>query len=253
MRRIFFLITIILSAAAFISGSFAVSLTHAETGTRDIINITTKALKTADQFIEVNMAIPVIEGLQDGKTQTAVNSSFKRDALEFKDTIEKQARSGYLDAQKGNYPFHTYQAYMDYKVAYNSDNILSIPVTYYSYTGGAHGMTNIVARNINLNTGKEIALKDIFKEGVDYKDIIKQEVAKQINQQPEIYFEDAVKTVEKSNEEPSFYIENGSIIVYFPLYSIAPYSSGIREFRIPLEKFRNGLDSEYVQIVIYNA
>ena len=35
------------------------------------------------------------------------------------------------------------------------------------YTGGAHGLTTKVSYNYNLKTGKELKLKDLFKEGFD--------------------------------------------------------------------------------------
>lgn len=231
-----------------ITGAFAAKAQLVDVSVKSQVNISIKIIKNADQYIEVDMKIPVIEGLTDKSIQNMLNSSFERDALDFKNEIEKESRNGFEEAKKANYPFHTYQAYLEYEITYNKDNILSIPLTYYSYTGGAHGMTNIVSRNINLKTGKDIAIKDMFKEGVNYKDIIKQEVIKQIKLQPEIYFEDAIKTVEESNEEFSFYIEDGNIVVYYSLYSIAPYASGIREFKIPLEIFKDGINPEYQKV-----
>lgn len=233
-RLLFGYILVVIFVVLMISGAFAAKAQLADIKVKDKISITTKEIKSTDQYTEVNIKLPVIEGLSNKYIQDKLNLSFEKDALDFKNIIEEQAKSGFEEAMKGDYPFHTYQAYIEYKVTYNGDNVLSIPLTYYSYTGGAHGMTNLLSRNINLKTGEDIALKNIFKEGVDYKKIIKQEVIKQIKLEPEIYFEDAIKTVEESNEEFSFYIENGNIVVYYSLYSIAPYASGIREFRIPL-------------------
>jgi hypothetical protein len=230
-----------------ISGIFGAKAQLVDVRIRDKIKISTKEIKYADQYIEENIKIPVIEGLSNMSIQDRINLSFEKDALDFKNIIEKQSKDGFEEAKSAGYPFHAYQAYIEYKVTYNKDNLLSIPVTYYSYIGGAHGITNIISRNINLKIGKDIAIKDMFKEGVNYKDIIKQEVIKQIKLQPEIYFEDAIKTVEGSNEKFSFYIEDGNIVVYYSLYSIAPYSSGIREFKIPFEVFKDGINPEYKQ------
>ena len=240
-------ILIVSLVVVMISGVFAAKAQLVDVRIRDKIKISTKEIKYADQYIEENIKIPVIEGLSDKNIQDRINLSFEKDALDFKNIIDKQSKDGFEEAKSAGYPFHTYQAYIEYKVTYNKDNILSIPVTYYSYTGGAHGMTNIISRNINLKTGKDIALMNMFKEGVNYKDLIKQEIVKQIKLQPEIYFEDAIKTIEESNEEFSFYIENGNIVVYYSLYSIAPYASGIREFKIPLEVFKDGINPEYKQ------
>ncbi len=55
-----------------------------------------------------------------------------------------------------------------------------MPVTYYQYTGGAHGLTTKVSYNYNLKTGNELKLKDLFKEGFDYKSIIDKKVKEDI-------------------------------------------------------------------------
>lgn len=246
-KLLFGYILIVSLMAVMISGVFAAKAQLVDMGVKDKINIYAKTIKNTNQYMDVNIKIPVINGLSDKSIQNMINTSFEKDALDFKSIIEKQSREGFDYAKKENYPFNIYQAYVDYKITYDKDNILSIPITYYSYTGGAHGMTNIASRNINVKTGKDIALKDIFKEGVNYKDIIKNEVIKQIKLQPDIYFEDAVKTVEASNEEFSYYFEDGNIVVYYSLYSIAPYVSGIREFKIPLEIFKDNINPEYQQ------
>lgn len=226
---------IMLVAVFFIvSGTFAGKAQQTFLETRDEATVSTKEIKSEDQYIQVNIKIPVIQGMKNKKIQDKINTNFERDAVDFKNKLEKEARLGFEDARKNNYPFRVYQAYIDYKVTYMESSIISIPVTYYSYTGGAHGTTEVISRNIDLKTGKELALKDIFKEDTDYKNLIKQEVIKQIKLEPGIYFEDAIQTVEESKEDPSFYIEDGHIVVYYPLYSIAPYASGIREFRIPV-------------------
>lgn len=233
-KLLFGYILIVFLVVLMISGAFSAKAQLTGVGVSNEVTVSTNEIKSANQYIEADIKIPVIEGLKNKAIQDMINSSLERDALDFKNTIEKQARIGFEESKKGNYPFHVYQAFIDYKVTYNKNNILSMPITYYSYTGGAHGMTDIVSRNIDLKTEKDIALKDMFKEGTDYRNIIKQEVIKQIKLEPEIYFEDAIKTVEESNEDPSFYIEDGNIVVYYSLYHIAPYASGIREFRVPV-------------------
>lgn len=247
-KQLFGFIMAVSLVVILISGAFAAKAQLVDIKAGDNMNIRTKEIKNTDQYTEVDIKIPVIEGLGNKDIQSMINISIEKDAENFKSEIEKQAKEGFEEAKKGDYPFHTYQAFIECKVTYSKNNILSIPISYYSYTGGAHGMTNIISRNINLKTGGDIALKDIFKEGTDYKDIIKQEVIKQIKLEPEVYFEDAIKTVNESNEEFSFYLEDGNIVVYYSLYSIAPYASGIREFKIPLDTFKDGINQEFTQL-----
>ena len=39
------------------------------------------------------------------------------------------------------------------------------------------------------------------------------------------------------SENQGFYISSGNIVIYFQVYEIAPYVTGIPEFYIPVEKF----------------
>lgn len=248
-RQLFGYILTVSLVTFVISGAFAAKAGLVDTKVRDNVNISTKAIRNTDQYINVDIKIPVIAGLEDSNIQSKLNMSFEKAAADFKNEMGQRAREGFEEAKTYNYPFNLYQAFIEYKVTYNSDNILSIPITYYSYLGGAHGTTDIFSRNINLKTGKDINIKDMFREGINYTDIIKQEVIKQIKLQPELYFEEAVKTVEESKEEFLFYIEDGNIVVYYPLYSIAPYAAGIREFKIPFEIFKDKINPEYHQII----
>ncbi len=52
-------------------------------------------------------------------------------------------------------------------ITYNSGNILSLEISEYVYTGGAHGNSSFSLFSFNLENGKQIALDDIFKG--DYK------------------------------------------------------------------------------------
>ena len=51
---------------------------------RDGVWVSTKEIKGSDQYIEINMKIPVIEGMEDKKIQAKINASLERDAVDFK-------------------------------------------------------------------------------------------------------------------------------------------------------------------------
>jgi len=115
---------------------------------------------------------------------------------------------------------------------------LSLSVFYYSYTLGAHGHALQRAYNFNLENGKEILLGDILKEKKDDVDIINQEIKRQMELNPQQYFSEWSVFQSISEEQPFYLIEDG-IVVYFGLYEIAPYASGIRYFKIPYSLFEN--------------
>ncbi|EKY28647.1 hypothetical protein HMPREF0216_00700 [Clostridium celatum DSM 1785] len=124
-----------------------------------------------------------------------------------------------------------YQLYARYKITNNSD-ILSFYIDYYQFTGGAHGVTTRIAYNVDLYTGAELMVEDLFKKEFDFKRVIDKEIGRQIAKDPDRYFmgKDGFNGI-KQNQ--SFYIKNNSLVIYFGLYEIAPYASGISEFIIP--------------------
>jgi hypothetical protein len=184
--------------------------------------------------------------LKNKEIQSSLNAEFEKRAVDFKNEIEKQAKENYELSEQQEYPFRTYEAFVEYKVTFNKNNLLSIPVTYYSFTGGAHGMTIMEPNNIYLKTGKKLLLGDLFKPGYDYKTVIAGEVAKAIHADPATYFEDAIKTVQNFKDNQPFYLEDGNIVIYYGLYEIAPYASGIKEFKLPVSLFKNNLRPEYL-------
>ena len=141
-----------------------------------------------------------------------------------------------LSESNKDYVKYQYELYIDYKLTYNKNNIISIPMNIYEFTGGAHGMTYLNSYNYNLINGKKLKLSDIFKENIDYKKIIDNYIKYVIKKNPDIYFQgnDGFKGIK---EEQSFYIEDDGIVIYFDLYEIAPYYVGIPKFKIKYDEF----------------
>ena len=124
-------------------------------------------------------------------------------------------------------------------MAYNQDGLLSITVDYYQFDGGAHGGTDRRPYNYDLTTGQELALQDLFKQGVKYMEIINREIRKQIAANPEGgYFTQPDMEFKTIADNQPFYLTDGGLVVYFGQYEIAPYAAGIPEFRLPFSLFK---------------
>lgn len=225
------------------------------------MKIKTKTIRSNNEVFISDLKIPVIERLRDTKLQSKINSDFQNDIMEFNNEIEKAARQWEKEAKKQGWKIHPYDAATDFKVNYNDNNLLSISVDYYEYTGGAHGNYKKKTKNIDLNTGKEIALKDLFKDEVKYKDVINKEIKVQIQataqkikkemEQEGIKYkeQDALyKDFKGISDKQSFYIEEGNIVVYFGLYEIGCYADGIPEFRIPISQIKDNVKTEFLVI-----
>ena len=210
------------------------------------LTITTKQVQQNSETIQVDLSIPVIDGLQDSKLQQQLNNRFEQDASTFETDIETQAGEDIKEAAKSGYPFRQYNATTAYKVAYNQNGLLSITVDYYQFTGGAHGATERRPYNYDLEMGKELSLQDLFKAGVNYKEILNREIAAQIKANPEGgYLTQPEMGFETIDDNQPFYLTDGGLVVYFAQYEIAPYVAGIPEFKIPFSLLKDSVEPRF--------
>lgn len=133
---------------------------------------------------------------------------------------------------KADFPesHQVWEAQFDGELLYQSNDIISIAITSYIDTGGAHGILNITFLNFNPITGNLIPNDKLINDLEGFKEIA----------QP--FFVTSIKNkdtgITQATEFPLAkniaYCEDG-IIVLYNTYEIAPYSSGIIEFTIPFE------------------
>lgn len=133
----------------------------------------------------------------------------------------------------------TYRA--DYEVNYNLNNRLSITQRTYQYTGGAHGMTWLKAKTIDLTTGKQLLLADLFKSGANYVERFNQKIKQEAKkrQWPLWGFQGI-------DAKAEYFLSDVGVVVFFQLYAIAPYSEGIIRITIPFSDLADILNPEYL-------
>lgn len=204
------------------------------------ITISDIAIKEDYEALEVDITIPVIQGLADKQVEDEINQTIKEDILNFKYRIQADSEEYLQEARKEGGEIKKYIASAYYIVHYQKNDLLSLSVFYYCYTLGAHGCMVQEAYNLNLANGERIPLQNILKEKKDYLKIINQEIKRQIKLNPKAYFDDGAVFQSISKEKPFYLIEDG-IVIYFRLHEIAPYSSGIRYFKIPFSLFETYL------------
>lgn len=180
-----------------------------------------------------------------------INKTIYNNIMSFKNELKKQAKeygkeyANVLSKSKEDYVKYQYEAYVGYKVTYNKNNVMSIPIKKYEFTGGAHGMTYLDSYNYNLNTGYKLKLSDLFIKNIDYKNIVNSFIKDSISKDPEKYFEgdEGFKGI---SDNQQFYIENDGVVVYFNLYDIAPYYVGIPKFKLSFKDFRQYFNHKYI-------
>jgi len=243
MKKLFFLfcrlIFLGIVTSSFIYTTVLVQAQETKSMAQEII-ITDLVIKEEHEALKVDMVFPLVRGVKDKQVQVEekINQTIQKDVLNFKERLQTESEKYLQGAKEEGWEIRKYEAFAYYIVHYQKDNLLSLSVFYYSYTLGAHGHTLQRAYNFNLENGEEILLGDILKEKKDYVDVINQEIKRQIELNPQEYFTEWSVFQSISEEQPFYLIEDG-IVVYFGLYEIAPYSSGIRYFKIPYSLFGN--------------
>lgn len=181
-----------------------------------------KIIKEKTNFINIDVEIPQIVGLISKEKEEKLNNEI----LDWTNLWIKDTK----DTSEKLMPTSPYELQARYLLTNNKD-ILSFYTDYYQFSGGAHGITTRNMYNINTYTGDKLMLKDLFEEGYDYKKFIDNQIYKEINKNPENYFQ-GKEGFNGIKEDQGFYINNGKIIIHFPYYEIAPYVTGMPEFEI---------------------
>ena len=134
-----------------------------------------------------------------------------------------------------------YEAEMSYEVKENSFEITSILLKIYTYTGGAHGNTTLETYNIGDKDLKLINFETFFNENAkSYFElkindaIANREKVKNINGDEVIFFEEPEINIKNA----VMYFEGDSVKFVFPLYDLAPYSSGMPVFKFSKDEIK---------------
>lgn len=179
--------------------------------------------KSIADAINFSIQKSVISDLQIGEVDTIAFNSIEESI----DGFNKE-----FDDFKHDFPESTYpwEAQIDGDIMYQSDNIISIALTSYMNTGGAHGNLIITFFNFNAQTGKTISNTDLFNDKKAFYKLAK------------TYFQNNVD-VKKTLFEPENFVlpanigySDEGITLLYNTYEIAPYSEGVIEFTIPYDK-----------------
>lgn len=198
-----------------------------------------KATQKSGPYLEINLNVPVLSGFDAAQ---AVNERIQKNvAAAEKDTEEAAAilartpsgvkaglTSGYLYSKSGN--------------------LVSLWLMMQNYSGGAHGLYWIDPYTFNTGTNEIYRFPDLFREGYASAALITERIIKKIEDNPDRYFPSAIEGVKKYDNNLPFYINGNKLVVFFPLYEMAPYAAGISFFDFDSEELKDILKPE-----IYNS
>ncbi len=198
----------------------------------DEIMIRVKTISGDYPALKTNLQIPIFEVFYDKYIPCHITTRIEEDVFGFLERLTEDSDKYLETAREAGWEPRKYIGETIFELHYISEKVLSFSIIFYSYTLGAHGFTERVSYNFDLETGNEIKINDLFLNYNQYTDLINQEIRRQITAEKEIYFNDG-EDFQTINEHQPFYIQYDGIVVHFGLYEIAPYASGIRYFKIP--------------------
>ena len=233
--------------------TYTVKIDDKDTGfiEKNGIKVFTKAVKYKGDYTEVNLKIPVIEGMKNAKLMNRLNHEFEKKTLDLKTEVEEINREVAEEAIKEGYPLRPGCIYTEFTPRLNDNGTMSISVLYYQYTGGAHGNNCQETVNLDLENEKELTLRDLFDSSKDYLKVLNDQLLKHMQNDLDNIFEDTLSNFQAS-DDLKFYLTDDAIVFYFDPYEIAPYSSGILEYQIPYKSLENILNKNYAKQLLKN-
>lgn len=115
-----------------------------------------------------------------------------------------------------------------YELKTNERRVLSLSLTNYAFSGGAHGLTIQNSLTFSTETGKSYSLNELFKPGSDYVAKLSEMIAAEIKRR------DIPLLVDFKSIRPDqdYYIADKSLVIYFQVYELAAYVYGFLYFPI---------------------
>jgi len=201
---------------------------------------------------KISYKYPEFSGIKNEAAQNKINESIKNSAYFYADKFKSDAKINCDFSGLGEYaPSWMCEfdvAFNDYKITANE--ILSVQMEYYQFTGGAHGNTNYVITNYDIKTGEKIDWRQIFLMNSDFFQKISELSFKNLKEklttgETPLSNDEWIKEGTAPNEENYNtnvgFTENGLLII-FQQYQVAPYAAGPQEVIIPYQNIENFLN-----------
>lgn len=202
--------------------------------------VTVKSYTEEDDSKLIYANIPAIENTGNSDLEQRINYEIREKMNSVLEEVNQRAKD-YQDAVLATggtlEDYNPIHVDINYEMKYSGEDVVSFVINKCETLASAY--TEQYIYNIDLKTGKELNLRDVL--GEDYKEIVDNEIYKQIEERkknPDNYYftqeEGGFDGIE--NEYQNFYInKNRKVVIVFYKYEIAPGSMGMQEFEIPNE------------------
>lgn len=208
----------------------------------DITNfVTIDKLALYDKYREINVEIPIIEGLEDTEAQEKINSILRERGIAVYDKAIENSNKIMDESEKAGFLTSMPEIVNQSYTLIRNDDILSFKVVTTEVKAGAYEIANFY--NVDLKNSKLLNISDLFNENYDYISVINNEIIskmKEANEKEDAgYFIDEFTTID---DNTNFYInQEGKLVIIFNEYEIAAGYMGMPEFIINTSVFNNNI------------
>ncbi|UQD53515.1 DUF3298/DUF4163 domain-containing protein [Bacillus methanolicus] len=186
---------------------------------------------------------PQVTGLISKSAQDKINETIKkhiRASYNASVELEKQEQEDRQSSWAKDFEdMLNYEYEVSYEIKYNENNLLSILIYDYMYTGGVHGMETVTSYNFNVLTGQQLKLGDVAKSQTALNKIKKYAIKDLTNRanRGEMIFPEELNNMKIDNKRPFYFTSNGIVIKFFE-YEVAAYAAGMPEVKVPYSVFK---------------
>lgn len=190
-------------------------------------------ISSEDKYAMIEGKLPVF--YSSGKLMRDSTDRIKTKFITLMEVVQKEAKRNFAERERESYSKFILKS--DFEKIKNNCGYDSYLVKTFYYIGGKHGM--ISEEGVNFRKGKNVSLKDIFKDEINYRGLIEQKIEEQIaRSEGDIYYSD----VKIPEEGYGFYFKGDSLVVIFNPYTIASHEAGIINFEIPISEISDFLN-----------
>mgnify|MGYP001625529868 FL=1 len=193
--------------------------------------------------LEIRIDYPCFSGKLSQKSEHVLNSYYLHRAKNLntyaRTKLYPAAVTHFRKSKNNGYEFNFHTFYHTFQPTFLSQNLISLYEDQSVYTSGAHPYTQRFSQTWDVCTPKILKLKNFFVPQFRYADYFIKEIIRQIecSENKDDYFDGVASLVRKYFNENNFYITPKGFVIYYPLYTIAPYYTGIQTFTIPFSCF----------------
>lgn len=188
-------------------------------------------------------ACPVVSIEDNADAAEKINADIRSriDSFLADTEIEEWAMEGYEYhiSEELDYAFLSYYDDMSFGVQRSDSNVISFTITYYTFSGGAHGNYSTQGVNYNTRTGELIAFSDLSDDAdAFHADTLayNQDLAGTEVYQMRMFSEDLLAGVSLESvlyADDAWYLSASGLTFISDPYALGPYVAGTIEFVIP--------------------